>query len=1032
MKVQYHILFFAFLLSDDVYCFKNSYEDVKDSSWMLKKSIGWDNPNGIGKREPNDEDNNNGNIVRSNGKYEKEEILPSIINAGKRFFSLKDKEIPIGVEDISNKVQEIKDGVIKNSSNIAKQANKFNDDLKKNTKYWADVVKTTVSEELHQIDKYSKEQLNKLKNDPENKFFFTKLINFGTSGDDEGDYKGEEPKNEKHRDDYKDAETSSDNNNFHSEETEKGKPFWNFLHFKGIESVGSSSSKEHNSSKANESSSPFFHLFKNETKQSSHPTNDTNKTYSWFTEYISENANEQKRKSDAKENEGKKKDSLFSFFSSKTNDENSTRGSEMQDDGTKRDLQNGQSEKNSGFQFNLFKWNKVNNDIASDQEAGKNSEMEEVGKVGQIGQIGNIGEAGKVEENGEAGNSGDSILHWFKTSNKENQHDQRAKNEKGGDNYGNNDQLEVQDSSEMSLNVEKKKKKKKEDNWNMFSLVDMWKSETDKNEHQDGVVETSAGSVTCQKGNGCVFNGTEIGKNDKENNDSGKNDKENNDSGKNDKENNDSGKNDKENNDIGKDDKENNDIGKDDKGGNPFFSSFGFFNHDKEQTKEDGENVAQSEFNKSKKNADSSNKQLIDLVKNYYHVKKNEDEENMLSLLQTEHEHDSNINCHPLIAFKSCLSNCFNRSSSNDSSNINEYNNKKSLSIGDYKNLEKCILKCKNSNLNGLNGGMGCVQKDGVVKINKKQNYKDKLEHLEKNNYTLDAANSFVFSDFTLHDRYASEENKHLTNNDNDDSPKSDSKWSFFSENLLGNEDNTKDPDQNQNPEMKMKKKKKKHDSHNLFELPNDKLGTHLNDMDVIKNNLGHVLKKESPQQKINNVEENSFSFFKTLTSQMDYSTSEGSNIFNALNPLDILHNGKGDQSGEAPTSYQKGNNEHGVENASTIGASKDEEEEEEDDDDDDSSSYNHVSKGFFLFLLLISFSIYLSAFTNIISQFYVSFKEKICLYINEQYKSRFNHVHGESAEAFLPKSPYHNYSNVHNSYDNMYHPFQSNAYDIA
>ncbi|CRG96929.1 conserved Plasmodium protein, unknown function [Plasmodium gallinaceum] len=174
-----------------------------------------------------------------------------------------------------------------------------------------------------------------------------------------------------------------------------------------------------------------------------------------------------------------------------------------------------------------------------------------------------------------------------------------------------------------------------------------------------------------------------------------------------------------------------------------------------------------------------------------------------------------------------------------------------------------------------------------------------------------------------------------------------------------------------------------------LLDISKEELSTHIFDKDnseKIKNFM-----KDKELNTNNNTSEKSFNFFKSFKNEKENESNDEKSKENNDNKLDL-------------------NNNDSNENIQP-------------------NDYNYLSTSFFLILLLVTFFVYLSAFTNIINQFYVSFKEKVCLFIKRHYKTTFNNGYNESSETFLPKNQNNNF---HNSYENLYHSFQEKPYDIA
>ncbi|CAI7723631.1 PhIL1-interacting candidate PIC1, putative [Plasmodium vivax] len=992
MKLQYHLLLFTFLLSEDVLCYKGIYEGAKDGSAAAKqggsagsdyltiggKKVLWPGGGNDQKGEGNKSSNPQGGL------------LSSLLGSVKRLLFPNGKEMESHVQGISDNVIEMKEGVIKNSSNIVKHANKLKEELQKNTAYWANVVKTTVSEELHQIDKFSKDQLDRLRNDPESKFFFTKLFQAGGEAAGKAAGKAAEAASASSTDEKKAKSGAvggatpkgrSPHDDAEVEEEEKAKSFWDLLHIGGGNAPPPADGKE--------PTTGFLRMFKGDTPKVGN-SSEKKEPLSWFGSLSSADGTSsgkdppQKSSANGMKGPEEKKMSFFSHFTSKGEKEeggNSPKGS-----ATQKNHPNGEKEKNQGFTFNFFK--------------GKDSSQEQPPSDNQ-------------QSDSHPSEKG-SLFQWFNPPPKEVNNDGHLpqKEQSGGT---------TKDSVKGSQDGEAEEEQGKN---HSFSLLNMWKGTHKENaEKPQGEAETGVGS-----------NSSQVIKGDSSEEAT--------------------------------------------KGGSFFFNPFGGFKSDGESSHggeaspaetTNAEGMAQSELGKK-------NSHLVDFIKNVYHGKSGETgegAEKVLSLMNTEHEHNVSTNCHPLVSFKACLSTCFTippmvEGGSNDETKDvkkkkKKKKMKKNLSVGDYKQLEKCILKCRNKNFSER--AAGCATKDGSIVAGEKGGYEENLKGLQKSRYNLGGEFS-AFSDLTLSDKYADGDGKRTMGSLNGDGKQgvgsidgeilsANSAWVMdASGKQLGGsqaelqsgshvelqsgshvELQSGSPTELQSGShvelQSDSPTEPQHGSHVFPNLPDSTLGTHLYSPNSSKSITGGE-KKQPADRRNNPVGENSFSFFKTFAPQTG-PTSDGVNPLAAANPSEEPPNGKSwAAAGGAPGKGPEGAN-HGTSGGSASGGSSSGEADEEEEEEEDFNDFSYVSKGFFLLLLLVTFSVYLSAFTNIITQFYVSFKEKVCLYVKGQYRSRFDQAHAESAEAFLPKGRQHSYGNaVHGSYDNLYHAFQESACDVA
>ncbi|CRH02714.1 conserved Plasmodium protein, unknown function [Plasmodium relictum] len=383
-----------------------------------------------------------------------------------------------------------------------------------------------------------------------------------------------------------------------------------------------------------------------------------------------------------------------------------------------------------------------------------------------------------------------------------------------------------------------------------------------------------------------------------------------------------------------------------------------FFNkyeiHDDKNLKLDDSDSEYKKSDEIKTEKDDSQKTQLNSLKKYYDLNQNGNDINYLSFLNSEHEYEENVDCHPLIVFKVCLNKCY-KSLSNENE---EFSDKNALSVNDFKYLEKCILKCKKLSFDYVHGG--CIQKNGNV-LNKRQNYKDYLEEIDTYNLKLEEYPS-TFSDFTFQEKYT---------------------------------DNKKRIKESKNIRLENKLNDTKESKNfSLLDISKEELSTHVFDKDNSEKIKNFMRNKELNTS--NNITGKSFNFFKSFKNEKEDESN--------------------DEKLKDETFKEYNDNKLDLNNNDS-------------DKNNQSNDYNYLSTSFFLILLLITFFVYLSAFTNIINQFYVSFKEKVCLFIKGHYKATFDNVYKESSESFLIKKQNNNFRN---SYENLYHSFHEKPYDIA
>ncbi|CAD2114095.1 hypothetical protein YYG_00469 [Plasmodium vinckei petteri] len=384
----------------------------------------------------------------------------------------------------------------------------------------------------------------------------------------------------------------------------------------------------------------------------------------------------------------------------------------------------------------------------------------------------------------------------------------------------------------------------------------------------------------------------------------------------------------------------------------PFWKSKSDGNNEKKNSSIPNKVDNNQNTNLDLKNKDD-NKNLMNLVKHYYEDTTNLSDEKLLSLLNTEHIGDVQVDNYPLAEFKICLNNCHKSLEKN----IDDNEDKKilkNLSHSDYKSLEKCISQCKNMNLDNIG-----FKNDEILNI--KENNKN-FENLKNDNTNLNTDIAPAFSDFVALEKY-SDNNEKTENIDMKNISTELKNNNFLNMEFVKDINN----DKNQNDK----------DNINAKDLSTTLYNTN------IQNSA------------INNLQE------KTL---------------DVLNMLANKNDGTGLNNIKENTQF---NENQEIKTQSNIN-----------DNNENDKKHGYISTSFFLFMVLVTFFIYLSAFTNIINQFYVAFKEKVILYIKEKYKNQLNQINRESSQPFIPKPFNQNYSESA-SYDSVYNPFQ-NTYEIS
>lgn len=368
-------------------------------------------------------------------------------------------------------------------------------------------------------------------------------------------------------------------------------------------------------------------------------------------------------------------------------------------------------------------------------------------------------------------------------------------------------------------------------------------------------------------------------------------------------------------------------------------------------------------------------------------------DEQFLSLLNTEHEGDPNVNCHPLIVFKVCVYKCFkaldsqhNKEGTSTQDTTGSGINEVGLTNNDYKQLEKCILKCKKMSFDYVHGG--CVQPNGKV-LNKKENYKDYMEELETYNLKLtDHPNTF--SDFSLEDKYVDKKKqkggKHVKNEK-----------------------------QVKNGTLQTKLQKAingdvKGYAHDIWNMAKEEIKLqmfHKNDdgmQPILKKNWDKANKTNEVNSNIQNVtyansneDKNKKSFY-----------AKSKEFFNTFTKKE-KENNELEQTEEKESTMEGEKIEFLNHDAYTIS-----------DDVIHNEIYarsnSYMSTIFFLILIVLSLCIYFSVFTSIISQFFFNCTEEIASFMRGSYKATFVNIPDSPTEYFLSNNEKNkNYSAVEN-----------------
>ncbi|SBT82624.1 conserved Plasmodium protein, unknown function [Plasmodium ovale] len=862
-------------------------------------------------------------------------VFHSLLSSVNKLFQNEDA-IKKDIDEITSNMKEMKEGIVRNTSNIGKHANMLKENVAKSTNYLTNLFKKTVSDELNHIDKYSKEHLHKLKENAEKKIFFSNvLFDLISHGHKEDKDKG---------------------NDDHGNKTiwkDKGEnKIWNFL--SGWTKTGGNdemTKKEKDCTKNKQEVNPFG-LFR---KDGNKPGNDedisskgdTHKSFFFFgrkvpnKEDAKSNVDDHTGMEGANTEHGQRTWSLFNLFSSKP-EKGNVEGEKEED--TKGNQQSGKS-----FGFNFFS-----------KETNKESNMEEgAGSMSHSEEYKREGKKGKNYFFWDIGTKDDQVSQ----SSKENSSSEgNQKHDKGGS-YWWSSKTEVSngkvEASETGVDAIHTIDEHDHGNGGggSFSLFNLWKGEKKKEEDVQGGDHASTAA-----GTGYDSESAKVGKEVEE---------------------------------------------------GIFFKGV--------NNPRDNDTSAGS--------TDESHTNLMDMMKSYYDDSKNvENDAKLMSLLPAEFPHyEGNVNCHPLVAFKECLKNCFKGASNEVDEVVDSVRSsgssgrqKRALTLGEYKLLEKCILKCKNSNLDEVAGA--CIHKDGKVSTSS-YDYEEYITNANAAKDTFDKDEGpYAFYDFTLHDKYSDSEN---------DPSGKNIKTELKSQNYV-------DP-----ALLSHTASEEGNNIRSFGGLSNEHLSAHLGDMGDIGDTTNSS--SEDPNSGQIPSQGKPFSLFNTFShsnaiDSSDHGGDSGHSAFSAFRGFsnfgvfgtsktsdDIALHGKGptyDAPQGAPLGVPLNTSLDETIDADS-GATSD-----GDNDDKVEGGHGYLATCFFLFLLMTTFFVYLSAFTNIINQFYVSFKEKVCVYVKGRYTSPFDDVYEESSEVFLPKSTSHMY-HMPNSYNNVYHEFQENTGNV-
>ncbi|SOV79370.1 conserved Plasmodium protein, unknown function [Plasmodium sp. gorilla clade G3] len=985
MKLKYH-LFFLIIFIQDILCFQ--YEDyIKSFPEAFHSAKGDSKKDEIRKEKNKDENDNNksnsnykvgmkdiannisneisdDNKNENNNSYDKYDCNDDDKNTSNNLFHKmmcafknklfkNEKVIEKDIRNVKKGVIDLKENVVKDSSNINKHTNILKDDITKNTNYLFNLFKKSFNEETEHVNKFSADNLNKLNNLTDSHLFFSKLLLTLSQKDD--------------KDKNKITHINNYSNNIMNNETENNTNLLqNFLSFIKNFKHKDQYNNDINIKKEND----FFHsLYVHNQKDKNN--NITDKKYSWwFT-----------NKHDEKKNVDNHLNLLY-------------------------------NNSNNSF-YSTLNQNQTDHENLPEQVREKNSQ-EDKKKWFDI-----------------------FLKYFYKNEEKI----EKEMNEKKDMNDNNKNNVNVDDHNYIGLhNIDDKK--------NKFSFLNYWNDKHEKND-KDILKEGPADEHSQDNNNN--------NKRDDQKNDDNKkfnifmyfrkNNKYEEDINKNKREMNmnmnmtdDKKVGDDTSNDTTVDTSNDTtvDTSNDTNVDTSNYTNVDTSNYTNVETSNDTNVVMSNNLNNNvnkdemDKVDDESKGFALNLIKNYYDNNKNVDNINYSLLLTSDKETNENINYHPLIKFKSCLMNCFKEINNKEKSVENE----SYLSLDDYKILEKCISKCKNNNLNDTHS-KDSMKKDDTILYIEKNNIHDTI----KNNLLNDNINNLI------------NDNNQVTEKE------TSSKWTnfFYKKNNKKNRKDNYEENKNSNnlQENNSVFTSNETDLENL-NVFNDNLSTHLMyDIDNNNNNNNnnnnsnsnsnyHNYKmknllidskfkysnkekknnfiQDEQQDKNKNIYNKPFKFFNYF----NYSNinTDDNNIYN--DNL-TMNNSVNDN---LSNNYDKYNNLKNINNNNII-LNK--------NDIDNDENNNYISTGFFLFLLLVTFFVYLSAFTNIINQFYLSFKEKICLFIKGKYKGTFDNVYEESCESFLPKVQYKNCYNNNNdnnhfrqSYENIYHSFQENSFDMA
>ncbi|SBS88648.1 conserved Plasmodium protein, unknown function [Plasmodium ovale curtisi] len=895
------LLLLLSLLTEDIFCFsKDEHED-------------------IGLVGGNAENPKEGKDANEGG------VFHSLFSSVNKLFQNEDA-IKKDIEEITSNVKEMKDGIVRNTSNIGKHANMLKENVAKSTNYLTNLFKKTVSDELNHIDKYSKEHLQKLKENAEKKNFLSNgLFDLTSHGHKEDKDKG--------KDDHGDKTVWKN---------EGENKIWNFLSgWTKTEGDDGRMKKEKDCKKSKQEVNPFGLFRKDGNKAGNNEDisskGDTHKSFFFFgrkvsnKEDVKSNVNDHTGKEGETTEHGQRTWSLFNLFSSKP-EKGNVEGEREED--TKGNQQSGKS-----FTFNFFS-----------KETNKESDREEAGSMSPSEDYKQEVEKGRNFFFWDIGTKNDQVSQSSKenTSSEGNQnHDEGGAHWWSGKREVSNGKIEASETGVDATHTIDEHDEGR-GGGGPFSLFNLWKGGKKKEEDAQGGDHASTVAST-----GYDSESAKVREEAEE----------------------------------------------------------GFFYKGINNPRDNDTSTGST---------DESHTNLMDMMKNYYDDSKNvENDAKLMSLLPAEFPHyEGNVNCHPLVAFKGCLKNCFKGASNEIDESFDSVSSsgrqKRALTLGEYKLLEKCILKCKNSNLDEVTGA--CIHKDGKVSTST-YDYEEYITNanIAKDTFNKDDEGLSAFYDFTLHDKYSDGEN---------DPSGKNLKTELKSQNYV-------DP-----ALLRHTTSEEGNNIRSFGGVSNEHLSAHLGDIGVTTNSSS-----EDPNNSKVPSQEKPFSLFNTFShsnamGSSDHAGDSGHSAFSAFRGFsnfgifgsskisdDSTLHGKG-PTYDAPLGTPLNTSlDETLDTGSVITS-------DADNDDKVDGGHGYLATGFFLFLLMTTFFVYLSAFTNIINQCFVSFKEKVCVYVKGRYTSPFNNVYEESSEVFLPKSTSHMY-HMPNSCNNMYHAFQENTGNV-